>query len=117
MMIVRFSICDLSRHYASVFISPKQKRKNHLNLMEPTFSGIKSLINAVSLSRATIHRLRANGELREGVHYVTFSANKVLYNLSLCKDFVQNRNSPQQHEKAIADYLRSVDRTLTHSAK
>jgi hypothetical protein len=60
------------------------------------------------LSEETLKKLRLNGELKEGIEWVRQNSRCVLYNAPLLIDFIQNRNDPAAHQRAITAYLASL---------
>jgi hypothetical protein len=60
-----------------------------------------------SLSISTFYRLRSEGVWDEGIHY-SIVRKRVLYNFELIQDWISNQHQPQQHERAIQNYLASL---------
>jgi CHAD domain-containing protein len=58
----------------------------------------------LNLSDATLKKYRMQGVWIEGVHWVRLNSRCVRYNLELLKDWMQNRNNPAAHQRAIEAY-------------
>ncbi len=56
----------------------------------------------------TLKKLRANGVLREGIHWVRINSRSVRYNKVLLMDWVINRDDAQAHERAIEMFFMSL---------
>jgi CHAD domain-containing protein len=62
----------------------------------------------LSLSSSTLKKYRLNGEWIEGIHWVRINSRCVRYNLELVKDWLQNRDNPVAHMRAIETYQKSL---------
>lgn len=62
----------------------------------------------LNLSTATLKKYRTQGLWIEGIHWVRINSRCVRYNLELLKDWVQNRNNPVAHQRAIDAYQASL---------
>lgn len=55
-------------------------------------------------SYETLKKYRLSGLLIENIHWIKFNSRVVRYNAPLLLDFLQNRNDPQAHQRAIESY-------------
>lgn len=57
------------------------------------------------LSGDTLKKYRLKqGLLIEGIHWVRLNAKTIRYNLPLVQDWLQNRNDPKAHQRAVENY-------------
>ncbi|MBE9100243.1 hypothetical protein [Vacuolonema iberomarrocanum] len=73
-----------------------------------TFAKVGEMAKIVGLSRKTLQRMRTSGELQERIHWIKFNKTRILYNVQLVIDKLQNSNAPQLHHRAINNYLMSL---------
>ncbi len=72
------------------------------------FVTINDVTKELSISRKSIQRYRRKGDLVEGIHYIQLSYNCIRYNLELMKIWMQFKNDPDAHLKAIQNYQKSL---------
>ena len=60
----------------------------------------------IGLSPETLKKYRLIDQtLLEGVHWVKLNSRTIRYNLALLLDWMENRNEPAAHQRAIEQYL------------
>ncbi|ACK70819.1 conserved hypothetical protein [Gloeothece citriformis PCC 7424] len=62
----------------------------------------------LNLSGTTLKRYRLQGVLIEGIHWVRLNSRCIRYNLDLLQDWLQHRDDPAAHERAIEIYQASL---------
>lgn len=72
------------------------------------FVGKQEIADLTGLSCETLKQYRLRGRLIEDIHWIKLNSRVVRYNLFLIKDWVQNHNNPQVHQRAIEAYLSSL---------
>jgi hypothetical protein len=60
------------------------------------------------LAPATLKRYRLSGRLSEGIHWVKLNPRVIRYNKLLVRDWIQNKDNPHLHQRAIEAYLKSL---------
>jgi hypothetical protein len=60
------------------------------------------------LCRMTLKRLRGEGKLQEGIHFVRLSPKILRYNSALVLDWMANAGDDIAHQRAIKAYLSSL---------
>jgi hypothetical protein len=68
------------------------------------FADKKEMARLTGLSTYTLKRYRLKGLLRENIHWVALNARTVRFCVPLVLDWMQNRNFPELHSKAIENY-------------
>lgn len=68
------------------------------------FADKREMARLTGLSVATLKRYRLNGLLKENIHWVTLNSRTVRFCVPLVLDWMQNRNFPELHNKAIENY-------------
>ena len=84
--------------------------------IQPKFLNSKKTSEMLGISRTTLKRWRLSGQLIEGVHYHLNGARSILFNVELLTDWIENRNSPEAHNKVIEAYLKRRDNRLAKVA-
>jgi hypothetical protein len=82
----------------------------------PHFLNSKKTSEMFGVSRTTLKRWRLSGQLIEGVHYHLNGSRSILFNVELLTDWIENRNSPEAHNKVIEAYLKRRDNRLAKVA-
>jgi len=72
------------------------------------FVGKQEIAALTGLSCETLKQYRLTGRWIEGIHWIKLNSRVVRYNFFLIKDWVQNHNNPQIHQRAIEAYLSSL---------
>jgi hypothetical protein len=72
--------------------------------MVTRFVGKGEATRCLNVSDTTLKRYRLQGLLMEGVHWVRLNSRCIRYNLDLLQDWVQNRDNPLAHQRAIDIY-------------
>lgn len=72
------------------------------------FVGKREISKLTGLSGDTLKKYRLKGLLSENIHWIRINAKVVRYNVPLVKDWLQNINDPQTHQKAIEVYLATL---------
>lgn len=72
------------------------------------FVGKQEIADLTGLSCETLKQYRLTGRLIEDIHWIKLNSRVVRYNLFLIKDWIQNHNNPQIHQRAIEAYLSSL---------
>ena len=73
-----------------------------------TFVGKREAERLTGLSYETLKKYRLSGLLLEGIHWIKLNSRVVRYNALLLLDWIQNRNDPQAHQRAIDAYQASL---------
>ncbi|HEY9695714.1 MAG TPA: hypothetical protein V6D10_00355 [Trichocoleus sp.] len=68
------------------------------------FADKREMSRLTGLSVDTLKRYRLNGLLKENIHWVALNARTVRFCVPLVLDWMQNRNFPELHSKAIENY-------------
>lgn len=85
--------------------------KSLLKCPEPgqyLFAGRRLVHKQLGISSDMLKDYRRRGLLIEDVHWVRLNSRVILYNLALMADWIQNRNNPAGHQRAIELYLSSL---------
>lgn len=72
------------------------------------FVGKREISKLTGLSGDTLKKYRLKGLLSEDVHWIRINSKVVRYNVPLIKDWLQNINDPQAHQRAIEAYLATL---------
>ncbi|WP_013320680.1 helix-turn-helix transcriptional regulator [Gloeothece verrucosa] len=72
------------------------------------FVGKQEVSQHLKLSATTLKRYRLQGLLVEGIHWVRLNSRCIRYNLDLLQDWLQNRDDPIAHQRAIEIYQASL---------
>jgi hypothetical protein len=65
------------------------------------FVSKRQLAQHLKLSDSTLKRYRLSGIWIEGLHWIRLNSRCTRYNLDLIDDWLQNRNNPGAHQRAI----------------
>lgn len=68
---------------------------------------------------ASIHTVKRYRKelMQEGIHYMYLNKRKIIYNLELIQDLIQNANDPAAHQRAIERYLSKLPSNQKQSFK
>jgi len=69
------------------------------------FSGKRLVHRQLGISGDMLKDYRRRGLLIEDIHWVRLNPRVILYNVVLMTDWIQNRNDPGAHQRAIDLYL------------
>lgn len=72
--------------------------------MVTRFVGKGEATRFLNMSDTTLKRYRLQGLLIEGIHWIRLNSRCIRYNLDLVQDWVQNRDDPAAHQRAIEIY-------------
>lgn len=73
-------------------------------LNQVLFADKWEMARLTGLSTDTLKRYRLNGLLQENIHWVALNTRTVRFCVPLVLDWIQNRNFPELHNKAIEHY-------------
>lgn len=73
--------------------------------MTTQFCTKHQLSKVTGLSPETFKKYRLSGVWIEGIHWQRVNARCTLYHLPLILDWVANRSTPENHQRAIEAYL------------
>lgn len=79
--------------------------------MKFSFCNKRVLAQNLGCSHHTVKSLRQRGDLIEEIHYIRENSRTIRYNLELCLNWLANRHNPGAHQKAIDQYLASLEET------
>lgn len=71
---------------------------------QPYYLGERKMAISIGSSKEFLKKCRFQGLLIEGVYWVRLNS-RVLYNVQLVLDWIQNQGDPRTHQKAIQNYL------------
>lgn len=59
---------------------------------------------------ASVHTVKRYRKemMQEGIHYVCLNKRKIIYNLELIQDLIQNASDPVAHQRAIERYFANL---------
>lgn len=72
------------------------------------FVGKREISKLTGLSGDTLKKYRLKGLLSQDIHWIRINSKVVRYNVPLVKDWLQNINDPQAHQRAIEVYLATL---------
>jgi hypothetical protein len=72
------------------------------------FVGKREISKLTGLSGDTLKKYRLKGLLSQDIHWIRINSKVVRYNVPLIKDWLQNINDPQTHQRAIEAYLATL---------
>lgn len=77
------------------------------------FVGKREISRATGLSGDTLKHYRLHlGLLIENIHWIRINSKVIRYNLPLMLDWMQNRNDPVAHQRAIEQYFSKLPSNL-----
>lgn len=68
----------------------------------------REMARLTGLSVETLKRYRLSGLLQEDIHWVALSSRSIRFAAPLVLDWMQHRNFPDLHKKAIENYQASL---------
>ena len=71
----------------------------------------QDVANLLSLKPRSLERYRKDKWI-EGAHYFKVNPIKILYNLTLIRDWLLNRSNPERHNLQIQLFLKNKDKLL-----
>lgn len=71
---------------------------------QPYYLGERKMGIMIGSSKEFLKKCRFEGSLIEGIHWVRINS-RVLYNVQLVLDWIQNQGDPIAHQRAIDTYL------------
>lgn len=66
------------------------------------------LLEYIRIGRSRVTNLMNSGDWKEGIHWVRPTGKQLLFCLPLILDWMVNHADPQAHERAIANFLKSL---------
>ncbi len=75
------------------------------------FLKAKPLAQTLGVGVSTLKQWRKDDRLIEGVRFVRYSYNLLLYNVAMMINYIATRSDPQLHERQIQDYLKQLEKT------
>ena len=84
--------------------------------MTEAYGNHRDVAKLFCVSVHTIKRYRQE-MMQEGIHYICLNRRKILYNLELIQDLIQNANDPVAHQRAIERYFSNLPSNQKKSLK
>ena len=86
------------------------------NTEQPYYLGERKMGIMIGRSKEFLKKCRFEGRLNEGIHWVKLNS-RVLYNVQLVLDWIQNQGDPTAHQKAIEFYFSKLPCNNTKTRK
>jgi hypothetical protein len=74
------------------------------------FCNKKVMAQKIGYSHHTLRTFRERGDWIEGIHYERVNSRTIRYNTELCSNWLANQHNPKAHQKAIEQYLESLEK-------